>query len=73
MLGLHYSYFPNNWKTHLLVKPDFYFEAKTIFAGTGIQISLDGFQYLGGAIESHNFIKQVVEIRSVFGVKSLTA
>ena len=50
MLGLHYGYFPNNWKTHLLVKPDFYSEAKTVFAGSGFQIGLHGFEYLGGAI-----------------------
>ena len=52
---------PNNQKTDLLVKPDFYSEAKRVFTGSGIQISSVGFEYLRGAIGSHNFIRQVAE------------
>ena len=49
------------WKTYLLVKPGFFSEAKRIFAGSGIQISSDGFQCLVVATASHNFIRQVAE------------
>ena len=51
----------NNEKTHLLVKPDFYSEAKRVFASSGMQISLDGFEYVKGAIGTHTFIIQISE------------
>ena len=50
----------NNWKTQLLLKLDFNYEARRVIAGSGIQISSDGFEYLGGAIGSHNFIRQII-------------
>ena len=51
----------NNEKTHLLVKPDFYSEAKRVFASSGMQISLNGFEYVKGAIGTHTFIIQISE------------
>ena len=49
-LGPHYGYFPNPEKTWLVVKEEHYEAASTTFAGSGIQLTRHGRQYLGSAI-----------------------
>ena len=45
----------------MLVKPQFYNDTQAIFQGTGIQISTDGCEYLGGAIGTDAFVRKSVE------------
>ena len=56
--GPHYGYFPNRVKTHLLVKKEHIESANEVFADTGITITTEGKDYLGGAIGYTPFIKQ---------------
>jgi len=48
--GPIYGYFPNAAKTCLIVKPDQFDSAQTLFNGTDIQISCEGQSHLGAAI-----------------------
>ena len=49
-LGPHYGYFPNPEKTWLVVKEEHYEAGSATFAGSGIQLTRHGRQYLGSAI-----------------------
>lgn len=64
-LGPQYGYHPNASKTWLVVKPDHLEAASTAFAGTGVQITDQGRQYLGAAIGTaafrHSFMANKVE------------
>ena len=54
-LGPQYGYFPNPEKTWLVVKEEHYEAASATFAGSGIQLTRHGRQYLGSAIGSDEF------------------
>ena len=53
-----YGYFANAAKTFLVVKNEKFSEAKEVFAGTGIQIPIEGRRYLGGAVGSDVFVAE---------------
>ena len=59
--GPRFGYFPNSSKTRLLVKSQFKVDAMNIFKDSGIQICVEGCEYLGGAIGSESFIRKVVD------------
>ena len=59
--GPSFGYFPNNKKTTLFVKSEYYNEAINWFHGTNIRISTEGAMYLGGPIVSELFVGQVME------------
>ncbi len=50
--GPKYGYFPKNSKSHLVVKPEFEENAKSIFEGTDIHITTGGTRHLGAVIGS---------------------
>ena len=58
--GSMYGYFPNAAKTWLIVKPDFLSSARQLFAGTGVNITVEGKCHLGAALGSHCFTKSYV-------------
>ena len=62
-LGPAFGYFPNATKSHLLVKPRLLSEARDIFMDTNISIITEGKEYLGGAVGSHQFMKEFVHLR----------
>ena len=60
-IGPQYGYFPNAKKTVLIVKSlEFLPTANSLFANTGIKISLEGERHLGAVIGSENFRKEYV-------------
>ena len=59
--GPSFGYFPNNKKTTLFVKSEYYNEAINLFHGTNVRISTEGAMYLGGPIGSELFVGQVLE------------
>lgn len=65
--GPMYGYYPNSSKTCLLVKPQLVSEAEYVFQGTGIKITCEGCEYLGGAVGCSAFMKEVGNKRSRHG------
>lgn len=60
MLGPQYGYFPNSAKTCLLVKPEFEQGAWQLFAGTHVEVCVDGKRHLGTVLGSANFTEQYI-------------
>ena len=60
-LGPGFGYFPNALKTWLAVKDRCHSEAEVIFAGTNVKITYEGRPYLGSAIGSSLYVRQLVE------------
>ena len=56
-IGPHYGYFPNSFKTKLLVKPEFLSRAEDLFGDTGMHICTYGGKYLGGVIGCKDFLQ----------------
>ena len=54
--GPMFGYFPNAQKSWLIIKKDLRDDANMIFKGTGINITNEGRHYLGGTIDSNDFI-----------------
>ena len=48
--GPKYGYFPKACKSWLVVKADKEQEARELFNGTGVNITLEGRKYLGGFV-----------------------
>ena len=69
--GPKFGYFPNAVKTHLLVKPEKYEEAKVVFGDTAIQLSCEGKCYLGGAIGTDEYVKRFFRSKVEHGSKKL--
>ena len=59
VIGPLYGYFPNGSKTHVLAKPHHVEAAKEIFKGTGMVNSTEGEGYLGGALGTSSFVRQL--------------
>ena len=53
--GPKYGYYPQPSKSWLIVKPDMLEEARTIFEGTGVQITTEGERHLGAVIGSEEY------------------
>ena len=62
-LGPQYGYFPNPEKTWLVVKEEHYEAASATFAGSGIQLTRHGRQYLRSAIGSDEFTEAFVKMK----------
>ena len=54
------TYYPNDFKTYLVVKPEFEKVAKDAFAGTDVHITTPGKRQLGAAIGSKTFAEEYV-------------
>ena len=59
-LGPAYGYFVNADKTWLIVKAESLSTAERIFAGCGVNITVEGKRHLGAAIGSRSFVKQYI-------------
>jgi hypothetical protein len=55
-----HSYFPNNYKSWLVVKPQAIEKAKQLFANTGINITTAGRWYLGAKMEKMAFVNLIL-------------
>ena len=60
-IGTKFGYFPESEKSWLVVKPEKQEEARKVFAGTKINITVEGRRYLGGTIGSEEFKKEYAE------------
>ena len=58
--GQGFGCFPNESKTHMIVKEEYLEKAKQIFAGTNLNISVEGKCHLGAAIGSRKYTEQYV-------------
>ena len=56
--GPAFGYYPKASKTILITKPDKLQAATEQFAGTGIEVTVDGSPYLGGAVGSADFCRR---------------
>ena len=57
-IGPQYGYYPNEVKTHMVVKPDKEEEARRVFHDTAVQITCEGRKYLGGVLGTDSFEKE---------------
>ncbi len=71
-IGPQYGYFPNGSKTLIVCKPEAVGIAGTMFQGTDISISTEGKQYLGGAIGTTSFQKQLIDKKVTEWVETLS-
>ena len=55
-----FGYHPNASKTHLIVKEQFLDEARRLFEGTNVNITVHGKRHLGAAIGSREYTEQYV-------------
>ena len=60
-LGPEYGYFPNPAKTWLVVKEEHLEATQNMFEGPGIQLTMQGRQYLGAPIGSKEFVELSVK------------
>ena len=58
--GQSFGYHPNASKTHLIVKEQFLDEARRLFEGTNVNITVHGKRHLGAAIGSREYTEQYV-------------
>ena len=59
-IGPLYGYFPNDAKTHTLVKAQHINKAREVFGDTAMTISEEGKRYLGDAMGTATFVEQFV-------------
>ena len=59
--GPGFGYFPNASKTWLVTKEGLHDVVVSIFANTGVNVTLDGRPYLGAAIGSQEYVAGQVE------------
>ena len=58
--GPTFGYFPNPSKTYLVTKKSHFDETSNMFAGSEVNVTLDGRPYLGVAIGSHEYVEECV-------------
>ena len=58
--GPAFAYFPNTSKTWLVTKQSHFHEASNVFAGSGVNVTLDGRPYLGAVIWSNDYVEEYV-------------
>ena len=59
-IGPEYGYYPNAAKSWLIVKEDHLEAAERLFAGTGVNVTAEGKQHLGAAVETRSFVESYV-------------
>ena len=57
-IGPPMGHHPNGSKTHLIFKPKFQEDANHIFEGTGIVVTIEGYEMLGSTVGSTSFAKE---------------
>ena len=62
-IGPLYGYHPNPTKTWLIVKEDYYDEAKTIFSLSGVNVNTTGRKHLGAALGRQELMHEYVETK----------
>ena len=62
-VGPSYGYFPKSSKCWLIVKPSVLEEAKRLFEGCGVNITVEGHGYIGTPIGTEQFVKQEIEAK----------
>ena len=58
--GPKYGYYPNAIKTALITKREHHEKALSVFKDTGVEITVAGKRYLGGALGSDEFIAEFI-------------
>ena len=70
--GPLFGYYPNGVKTWLIVKPALEDAAQATFAGTDVQITVQGKRHLGAALGTRSFAEQYVTERVTTWTKELS-
>ena len=70
--GPSFGYFLNAAKSVLLVKPQHYHKAVEVFAGTGVDIRMDGCRHLGAALGSPEFITRYLQQKAEAWVQEVS-
>ena len=70
-IGPQYGYYPNESKTHLVVKPQKEQEARKVFKSTEVQITCAGRSYLGGALGTKLFEEEFMAGKIVQWTKEI--
>ena len=70
--GPSFGYFLNAAKSVLLVKPQHYRKAVEVFAGTGVDIRMDGCRHLGAALGSPEFITRYLQQKAEAWVQEVS-
>ena len=70
--GPSFGYFLNAAKSVLLVKPQHYHKAVEVFAGTGVDIGMDGCRHLGAALGSPEFITRYLQQKAEAWVQEVS-
>ena len=60
-VGPEYGYFPNATKIWLIVKEELVDEAKALFQGSGVAITIKGKRHLGASIGTRTFVESYVQ------------
>ena len=71
--GPNFGYFPNVFKTVLIVKPKHLAAAESVFASTNIQIVAQGQQHLGAALGACSFTEAYVTQKVVTWTVEISA
>ena len=59
-IGPEYGYYPNAEKSWLVVKEEHLEAAERLFAGTGVNVTVEGKRYLGAALGTRSFVESYV-------------
>ena len=59
-MGPKFGYFPNASKAVLIVKPEYFVIAQSVFANTNIHVTTQGQQYLDAALQTRSFAEGYV-------------
>ena len=59
-LGPKFGYFPEPSKCWLIVKPDYYDSANSVFKDTGVKITKEGKRHLGAAIGTNDYREEYI-------------
>ena len=70
--GPSFGYLLNAAKSVLLVKPQHYHKAVEVFAGTGVDIRMDGCRHLGAALGSPEFITRYLQQKAEAWVQEVS-
>ena len=70
--GPAFRYFPNSSKTFLIVIPEYFSQAESLFANTNIAVTVQGQRHLGAALGSRAFAEEYVSRKVTDWIDEIT-